>query len=130
MALPADVRDLGNGWIEVPRRFRLWSAVPVEERLSEDDVKRRNARLADWVTDRDIELLRNPGCVVAIQFQGRALWRPCGNPASGPLCAAHSPNEPGSKAARKSYRQLKAENEAMAARLRNLERIASEQVDA
>lgn len=72
-----------DGWVDVVKRYRLWEAVPPDERVTASEIASMNARRG-YVTDvaaREIEALNNPRCGIALKkVQYPRKWVPCALP--------------------------------------------------
>ena len=69
-----------NGYIEVVRRYRLWAAVPPDERVTEQTV-RDNTNASSPYLAEELERLANPQCIVALKHaRYKGLWSPCNLP--------------------------------------------------
>ena len=76
---PPEVIDRGEGWVEVARRYPLWSAIAEEYRLTEVEIRRH--RQLERYQQMEIDNLHNPRCLVATQPAGYDdKWAPCRKP--------------------------------------------------
>lgn len=115
-----------EGWIEVKKLYRLWSAVPDVERLTPALVEewvRNNDGGSGWterISKKITQVLLKPSCRVAVVAErfGAGLWHPCQSPAlsdgSG-LCGRHGGR--GSDSWKMTAAQLRAENARLRAEL-------------
>lgn len=87
------------GWVEVVRRYRLWSSLTDEERrdslrrLNDECTLRQPYLWKDLVRDRDaVEANVIHGCAVAVESRhASGAWVPCPSPVhrGNSLCARH-----------------------------------------
>lgn len=78
--------------IDVTYRYRLWSAVPDDQRVTLDMVRDRWATGSGHYRDRELRRLATPACAVAVrQPSYRGKWLPCGNDVArgADLCRNH-----------------------------------------
>lgn len=120
-------RETTDGWVEIVYRARLWDAVPADERVDRDEIIRRWVGLSPHYRDRVLDSYDHPQCEIALQNNkyGVGKWMPCSGQVNddGRRCKRHG--GPGKQVERKSYGDLRAENEALRQRLAALEAGAS-----
>lgn len=118
-------RQVPEGYVEIVRLARLWSAVPPEERVTPDQVAKAHDFYGDneyrrALIARDEAILLHPRCEIAVQPQeygGR--WMPCRRPLADEMqtrCAQHGgPRKPQPR--RETLAELRAEIERLTSRL-------------
>lgn len=80
-----------DGWIEIVRRYRLWSDVQEHERVT-DEIIRKSRYGGSAYTDAEILNLHNPSCIVALKHARHGgRWAPCNQPvkAGADRCKHH-----------------------------------------